>query len=239
MKFQIHNRSTVVPSDEFLDGVAACASQLQGEFAQAHEIAPPTVEAGGDTDPQAIQAVVLDDSDSPGALGYHDVDAMGRPVVFVFAKTTIQDGGSWTVTLSHELCEAARDASCTLWCQTPDGRMRAYEMCDAVEADSYVKEIGGRAVQVSNFVTPEYFFATVPPGTRTDHMDTLKGQVAPARSPGGYDIVVDTAGQPSQEFSSHMASLSSHKLAMKRHPSSRTARRLAAAASFGCTQVAE
>jgi hypothetical protein len=226
MKIQISNKSKVVRPAEFLAMATACADQIRNEFCTAWEFVPPEIEINleGEEDPDAYQMMVVDTSDSPGALGYHDVDVQGKPRGYVFAETTMLDGGKVSVTLSHELCEMRLDPSCTLWSQTPDGNMRALEACDAVEADEYSKTVGDESVSVSNFLLPAYFVATST-GAPTDYLGKLDGQIAPARTPGGYDILIDTAGQPSQEFSKHMAAMSPARQGMKRHPLSRTARR--------------
>lgn len=238
MKIQVKNLSSMSP-EKFATGGAAIADQLKNEFAQAHQITPPEVELlkAGDafsTDPAVHQHLVMNKSDTPGALGYHLVDEHGKPVGYTFVETSIADGEDPIVTWSHEMCEQVKDAYCCLWVQTADGKMRALEVCDAVEADTYPKQVGDETVMVSNFLTPEYF-AAVPTGLKTDYLDKLKGAVAPARTPGGYDIVIDTNGQPSQEFSDHMAKLAAthpYKAAAKANPFSRTSRRIAAAANF-------
>jgi hypothetical protein len=226
MKIQIQNKSTAVGPAEFLSMVTACADQLRNEFSVAWDKVSPVVEAclDGVEDASAYQMLITDTSTEPGALGFHDNDVQGKPRGFVFAKTTIENGGKVSVTLSHELMEMVLDPSCSLWHQTPDGNLRALEACDAVENDEYPKTVGDETVYLSNFLTPAYFMDT-PIGTPTDYLDKLNRQVAPARTPGGYDIVLDSAGQPSQEFSRHMASLSPAKAAMKAHTGSRTSRR--------------
>jgi hypothetical protein len=228
MKIQVENQSTVVGPEDFDTVVAACAAQLREEFSVAWELVPCEVICGGPTDPDAFQMTVFDNSTDPGALGYHDVDDKGRPRGFVFAKETMNDGGKWSVTLSHELLEMRGDEYISTWVQAGDGKMRAFEMCDAVENDEYEKQVGDTKVSVSNFLLPAYFSETPVVGERTDYLDRLAGKPAPARTPGGYDIVIDTSGQPSQEFSQHMASLPPGKQASKASPFSRTSRRLAA-----------
>lgn len=226
MKIQFLNRSTVVGPADFLNGVTACAMQDREDFSPAWEKLPATIEAclDGVEDPDAYKMIVLDTSDQPGAEGYHDTDAQGKPIGYIFAETTADAGGKWTVTASHECMEMRLDPSCTLWSQTPDGKMRALEASDAVEADEYTKKVGDTDVAVSNFLLPAYFVGTAT-GSKTDFLGKLNGQIAPARTPGGYDIVIDTNGQPSQEFAEHMASLSPEKASMKQHPAARTARR--------------
>jgi hypothetical protein len=228
MKIQYVNKSTVVGPAEFLNCVTAVATQDRDDFSPAWEKIPAIIEAclDGVEDPSAYKMYVLDTSDQPGAEGYHDVDSQGKPIGYIFAKTTADAGGKWTVTASHENMEMRLDPSCTLWTQTTDGKMLALEASDAVEADEYTKRVGDTDVAVSNFLTPAYFVGTKT-GAPTDFLNKLHGEIAPARTPGGYDIVVDTNGPPSQEFSEHMASLSPEKAKMKTHPTARTARRIA------------
>lgn len=125
-----------------------------------------------------------------GALGYHDETEFGVPTLYVFPELCEQDGTSWTSCASHEILEALTDPLLNFCAQSPlDGRVYALEVCDAVETDIY--KIDG--VEVSNFVTPEYFS---PPkhlaGVVLDHMQLLK---APYEiRPGGYMQYLDRHG---------------------------------------------
>lgn len=236
MRIQVMNSSTHVNPSPFAAACAAVSKQVNGDFAICYNLGPTTIEMlkPGDkfsSDPTVWQHILADTSTSPGALGYHDNDEHGKPRGFTFVATTIADGGDWRVTFSHEILEQRKDPYCTLWCFTPDGKLRAYEMCDAVENDSYTITVGTEQVPVSNFVTEEYF-ADQPTGLATDHMGTLKGQVAPARSDGGYDLVINTSGQVTQEFSDHARAMSAHKREAKSFSGSRTSRRLAHAAKL-------
>ena len=104
------------------------------------------------------QMVVMDDPDQAGALGYHEMSSQGTPLGKVFAGLDLRVGASWTVTLSHELLEMLADPWIN-WCaQSPEGKMYALEVCDAVEADGLGYEIDG--VLVSDFVTPAWFEPT-------------------------------------------------------------------------------
>jgi len=55
------------------------------------------------------QISVIDNPDQAGALGYHELTSHGTPLGKVFAALDIQSGGSWTVSLSHELLEMLAD----------------------------------------------------------------------------------------------------------------------------------
>jgi len=93
------------------------------------------------------------------ALGYHERNNRGIPFGFVFTELSKSLGESWTVTLSHEALELIGDPEVNLLVAGPHPAnpkqdvFHWYEMCDAVQAESY--EIDG--VGVSNFVLPLYF----------------------------------------------------------------------------------
>ena len=104
------------------------------------------------------QIVITDNPDQAGALGYHEMTSIGTPLGKVFAKLDLDNGCSWTVTLSHELLEMLADPWIN-WCAVGgDSKIYALEVCDAVEADDLGYEIDG--VLVSDFVTPSWFEAT-------------------------------------------------------------------------------
>ena len=110
-----------------------------------------------------------------GALGYHSLNANELPIGFVFVER-----GDWTITLSHEVLELIIDPTVNIFLPGPDPRepdnpnrwlFHSYEVCDAVERVSY--RIDG--VEVSNFVTPNYFSVGDAPGTRNDFLGTGVG----------------------------------------------------------------
>src|SRR5947208_60757 len=83
--------------------------------------------------PGAWALVFLDDADVQGALGYHDLTPDGLPLSKIFVKTTLADKQKVSVTACHEVAEMLVDPAINLWAEAPDGRLYAYEMCDAVE----------------------------------------------------------------------------------------------------------
>lgn len=111
---------------------------------------------------------IVNEATLRGALGYHDRNSRGIPVGFVFLTP------EWTVTLSHEVLELIVDPTANVLVPGPDPRpgqgdnivLHAYEVCDAVERTSY--NIDG--VDVSNFVTPQYFTPGDEPATRNDFL---------------------------------------------------------------------
>ena len=134
------------------------------------------------------QISVTDNPDQAGALGYHELTSRGTPLGKVFAGLDLQSGGSWTVTLSHELLEMLADPWIN-WCaQGSDGKIYALEVCDAVEADRLGYQIGG--VLVSDFITPSWFEPT-----HADRVD-FKGRLSkPLQlASGGYISMLEAGG---------------------------------------------
>ncbi len=136
---------------------------------------------------------LFDNSDQPGALGYHDVTKGGLPLGKAFVGTDLQYGYKPSVTISHELLEMLADPAIntTVFVQSSavHGRLYAYEICDAVEADALGYEIDG--VLVSDFVTPHWF------ASFHGQQYSFKGNVhAPFQlAPGGYIGIYDVWGR--------------------------------------------
>jgi hypothetical protein len=118
---------------------------------------------------------VFDNSDQPGALGWHD-DVNNQVTIEIFYIGTLADVG---VTISHEMLETIGDynANTTVPGIAPDGRACTYftENCDPVESDVY--QING--IDVSNFVTPAWFQITQAVGTPDGRFDFLKNTTKP------------------------------------------------------------
>ncbi len=135
------------------------------------------------------QISVVDNPDQAGALGYHELTSHGTPLGKVFAGLDIQCGGSWTVTLSHELLEMLADPWIN-WCaQGSDGKVYALEVCDAVEADELGYQIDG--VLVSDFITPAWFEPT-----QADRVDFKQRISKPLQlAAGGYISVLMPAAR--------------------------------------------
>jgi hypothetical protein len=128
--------------------------------------------------------VYMENADEANALGYHALTVKGQPISKVFVKTALQAKQEVSVTACHELCEMVIDPLANLWAEGPDGRLWAYEMCDAVEEDTF--PVNG--IPMSNFVHPAYFEPFKhPAGIRFDHLGKLKGPFT--LDAGGYSIV--------------------------------------------------
>jgi hypothetical protein len=105
----------------------------------------------------------------------------------VFAKLDIENGSSWTATLSHELLEVLADPWIN-WCAVgSDSRIYALEVCDAVEDDDLGYKIDG--VLVSDFITPAWFEPTC--ADCIDFKQHLSKQLELAR--GGYISVFNSS----------------------------------------------
>jgi len=99
-----------------------------------------------------------DEEDVDDALGYHDKNHRGIPYSFIFTKLAKELGEKWTVTLSHEAIELIGDPQVNLLVLGPHPEtgkkvFHWYELCDAVQAESYAID----EIEVSNFVLPLYF----------------------------------------------------------------------------------
>jgi hypothetical protein len=159
----VFTRATVAEaSDSAVQPMAAAVQkQIQRDFAAAWNVTADLVffPASQAVPKDMWQIGIFDNADQAGALGYHDVTRDGFPLGKVFARTTLVDGGKISVTLSHEVLEmlADPDINLTAFVEAPSGggRLYAYEVCDAVEADVLGYDIDG--VTVSDFVTPAWF----------------------------------------------------------------------------------
>ncbi len=144
-----------------------------------------------------------DQTDVPGALGYHQANNRGIPYGFVFMDLAAKLKEPWSVTLSHEALELIGDANANQFAAGPhpdpkeNGRIvfHWYEMCDAVQADTYQID----QVNVSNFVLPAYFAGGIASGERNDFLGNAK--LAPFKTnPGGYLGFYDPAKQSNQTW---------------------------------------
>jgi hypothetical protein len=131
------------------------------------------------------QIVFLDNADVANALGYHELTLNGQPISKIFLQDILKVKGSVSVTACHELCEMVIDPLANLWSMDNRGTLHAYEMCDAVEEDTF--EVQG--FTMSNFLHPAWFEDFVhPAGTKFDHLGLLKAPFTLRHN--GYEIVV-------------------------------------------------
>lgn len=195
IKIQISNESSVLADNQVQTVVPALQTQVSRDFAPKWGVdADIEFVTKGQLDPSKWWLIIFDDSDQPGALGYHDLNPSGLPIGKVFAKTDIQDGLQWTVTTSHELLEMLADPDINLAVLIqPDQQtatLYAYEVCDAVEADQFGYDIDG--ILVSDFVYPSYFETMFynKANEEFDYQNILKN-IVPDMLPGGYMLAWD------------------------------------------------
>jgi hypothetical protein len=154
----ITNESSVCTDEEIAKITAALQRQVDHDFRPTWGIAAELTAVPKGQAPSASAWVlgVFDDSDQPGALGYHDLTPQLHPVGKVFAATDKKYGSEVSVTCSHELLEMLGDPYINTSSLDPKtGRLYAYESSDAVEADDLGYEVDG--VLVSDFVLPQFF----------------------------------------------------------------------------------
>jgi hypothetical protein len=159
------NASTVRTDEQIQQLTKVLQEQVRKDFAPVWGIdANLTFVAKGQTpDKSTWWLAILDDSDQAGALGYHDVTDAGLPLGKVFAKTDDTYKQQYSVTASHELLEMLGDPdiNLTAFVEQPDGRsgrLYAYEVCDACEADDYAyPSTLDSTILVSDFVFPSWF----------------------------------------------------------------------------------
>jgi hypothetical protein len=208
IQIAVVNACTCLTDAQIEQAVAALQIQVSRDFAPAWGVdAQLTFFPKGQTPPLGqSQLIVMDTSDDAQALGHHDLTADGFPIGKSFAKSDLDGGYSWTVTLSHELLEMIADPSINLIAEidNADGTSLfiAYEIADPVESDAAGYDIDG--IRVSNFVLPSYFESFHKPGTKYDFCGLLRGP-APAMLPDGYLSILDPQKGWQQRNAEHVA----------------------------------
>lgn len=206
MRIAIFNQSSLVSNDDAATITEAIAAQVQTDAAPIWDRAPADVEFY--TDAAAIPAdahvITITDTikDQPtGVLGFHTEDQGGKLWGTVAAQPELSNGGKattgdWSVSsvLSHEVLEMFIDPNCNLWSNNGKGAIYTFEVCDPVEAPTYV--VNG--VSVSNFVTPAWFDPqATAAGTQYDKLGLLTAPFSILK--GGY-VVYASAGKEQQKF---------------------------------------
>jgi hypothetical protein len=193
----IHPEVTALSVVQVRQMMSAVQKQLTRDFCPAWDL--KSVKLHGPTTPKLVpsgvrQLVFLNDADSPGALGYHSDDTSDAPVGKVFVKTIMKYNASVSVTFSHEVLEMVADAWANYWADNGKSTLYALEVCDPVEEQTY--KVG--TVDVSNFVLPSYFDATVEAGcSKFDFLSSLKAPFSLAS--GGY-VIKQAGGKITQQF---------------------------------------
>ena len=142
--------------------------------------------------------LLLDDTDYPGALGYHD-EINGKAYAKVFARTVLNYGGAvlyrdnYTFTvaqcLCHELLEMMGNNQINKWYLNNLGIFWAAELCDPVQSNLIVYTLPGNIrVGLSDYVLPSWFSPDVT-ARPFNRLNTLTEPFSLAA--GGYAIIID------------------------------------------------
>lgn len=194
IKVTIVNACTVLKDSDIEKIVPDLQTQVHRDFAPAWGIdADLSFCPKGKKPPKDTWWLsILDTSDIAGDLGYHDLTSAGLPLGKVFAKSDLDDGTSWTNTVSHELLEMLGDPDINLGAMVEHGahagKLFAYEVCDACEDDRFGYRIG--QTLVSDFVLPSWFESFHAKGEHYDFRGKIKSPFQ--LLPGGYISVLDT-----------------------------------------------
>lgn len=196
---QVRNISTVLTDEQLRPMLAAIEKQVLRDVCgiwgnRACNIR--LVNPQAPWTPEAWRFVVADTSDQAGAAGYHEDEGI-TPIGYAFVKSTLDANMLPSVTISHEILEMIGDPmidSWVLWRDLPDALFLCQELCDPVEDDALGYQIDG--VQVSDFVTPQYFVPTAP-----GPFDFMKRLTAPnTLASGGYQLTWDPKHGEQQVF---------------------------------------
>jgi hypothetical protein len=169
---QFVNDSDAVSDTDARRVVRALRKQAREHFAPAWGIrAHVEIVPRKRLDAAAWVIAIVNDERSGEYLGWHELTARGFPLGKVYAADSIRQGGSWSVTASHELLELLADPemSMTVLDSTESAnRLYAYEICDPVQDDRWGYSVDG--VRVSDFVLPTWFESFHHPrSVRFDH----------------------------------------------------------------------
>jgi hypothetical protein len=139
---------------------------------------------------------IVDGVNALGAMGWHLANYRDIPYGFIFLGLCEQMKENWSITLSHEALELVGDPMANLLVEgnhPMDRRRRVFhlfEMCDAVQAESYTID----GIGVSNFVLPSYFSLGEQAGRRNDFLGrAYDGKTLESfdMNPGGYLNIFD------------------------------------------------
>ena len=157
------NDGSQLSADVLAHIIEAVTSQLNNEYSDEYGGA---VQLRVGTDENDIQAgewaylFVESLPDNPDASAFHDLTERGVPFAICAVKTcgSLYGPDGVSVDVSHEILETAGDQGANLWSDDLNGTLHAYEMCDAVEVQTYPKTCAdGTVVQVSNWLLRSWF----------------------------------------------------------------------------------
>lgn len=149
------NQSTVVTDQQLAQILPALQAQVTEDFAPVWNLNADL--SLGSPPPGAWTLTVNDESDTPGAIGYHDVcdrDGHGRPCGYASAVTAADSDLPLSQVISHELLEMLADPMTSTFVKVGT-RFYIQEVCDSPESLDYAYQRDG--VVLSDFVTPAFF----------------------------------------------------------------------------------
>lgn len=161
-----------------------------------------------------------DETDVPGARGYHSSNNAGVPYGFVFTDLCKRLKENWTIALSHEALEIIGNPDVNLMARGPHPLhprqtvFYCYEMCDAVQAESYKID----NIAVVNFVLPLYFTSGDERGGRNDFLGRAhKGKTLSSFGvkPGGYVVYFNPATGKNEVFSIRNDAAAKQRITLK------------------------
>jgi hypothetical protein len=189
----IKNQSAVLADSQVRALIPALQIQLDRDLCPSWDVGPFHLQfrARGDLIKKGErQFIFLDHTSDASALGYHDVTINGDAISYVGAKETMDDGGEWTVTASHELLEmCVNDHLDDSELDEAANRLYIKEVCDAVESDSLGYKIMGHLL--SDFVLPGWFQPEVKHTAKLSFCGHVSKPYELA--PGGYISFIDLA----------------------------------------------
>ena len=197
INYTIFNQSTVVSTQNLQNMVKAINIYLI-TFCNDWGLAPIQLVISTSSVHPNNSIYMLDDTDSPGALGYHD-EINGKSYAKIFARTILGYGGvilykdshTFTVAqvLSHELLEMIGNSEVSKWYLDNNGTLWAGELCDAVESNIILYTLPGNIkVGLSDYVLPSWFS----PDTTTRPFNKLNTIQTPFELDfGGYSIIIE------------------------------------------------
>ena len=187
------NLSNLVTSVQ-LQNIITGLNVLLVTFANDWKLGPAQCVLGSNTTP-GYKMYILNNTDAPGALGYHD-ESSSVPYGRVFVQTILGYGGTVYTDVSkciaHEVFELLVDPYCNMWWQLPDGTMTAGEVCDAVENNNVVIKVGAQNITYSDWVLPKWTDRQAKSGP-FNHLNTLTKPFSMSR--GGYLIKLRTGAE--------------------------------------------
>lgn len=206
MIISLINHSRVITDEQVQEVIRAINRQLKEDFEPYWSFSAtlrlegpigqrPSLSKFGDMRGDAVLYLV-DGVNSLGATGWHLANYGDIPYGIVFLGLCAKVKEAWSITLSHEALELVGDPMCNFLVQGNDPLDRRrrvfhlFEMCDAVQAESYSTE----GVALSNFVLPSYFSLGEQPGRRNDFLGRCyKGKTLASfgMNPGGYLNIFD------------------------------------------------